>query len=394
MNITADTLAAVAVISARYVASSGGTWGGSGHNADNDRTYYVGSDELKAVASISGEINTGTLTTDGAIYATASISARVIPGTVITAAKTLLSAVAEISGEFYDLYYRKHVVGWSKIGDTRILIDLSNEAGYKPLDGSSTGLVYKILSMSEKFPIVYTEAGVFLMIPVSSPHATFGFKQLHFRGLYGPGSVCGDEVIHFFITKDKELWGMDAEYKLKRFNYKEYIKAITPANETIVMHYDTINKRAYISSPIGGYVMTLAGLGGGLANLTAADGEYFASPAAITMPALQICSDTMDMQSRGLKTIKEVQVGTANTEDLQVAIDYRFNAKGAFSTSPWKLCNKEGVVFPIVSGVEFRIRVRNQTFDEIHIDYLVVRFNYSDKRYNRGFFPDNVEGSN
>lgn len=362
------------------------------HNSDNDITFYcdyipigdisdIGLGILQAVSTISGIVSFGSFSVGDTLSATCSIEGDYRPGFSFPG---LLTATGSIVGTFYDDYSRNNLVGWSKIGDVRILLDESNEAGYKHLAGNSAGLIYKILSMDDKNPVVYGSSGVTLMIPVASPYATFGFKKLSEVGLLGPGSACGDEKVHFYINKLKEFCMLSqGEMQPKVLGYAEFIEAISPGGELIVMFYDKLNKRVYISSSVGGLIFTESGMGGGFANLTAADGVVFASHSALAAVTQEVVTDIIDMQTRGIKTLQEVLVGTDLTNALYVAIDTRFNKSDAFVTSPWVITNKEGVAFPMVSGIEFRIRVKTASFEDFEIDYISARFKFSDKRFNR-----------
>lgn len=363
-------------------------------NTDNDITFYCGYipigenldngiGVLAAIGSISGKVHSGNLG-NGLLEGVGSISGKAIRGT--TPQPGNLAATGNISAYWYTQHFGNNLVGWSKIGDTRILLDESNEAGYKYLTGSKVGLVHRILSFGSQVPVVYGSSSITVMKAVSKPYATFGFKPISDIGILGMGSVCGDEDVHFYINKNKELCVLDANLSPKILGYSEFIDAISPGGELVLMFYDGLNKRVYISSTIGGLIYTESGMGGGFANLTAADGVVFASPDALDPITQEICTDILDMDYRGIKTLQEVMIGTDLSNDLSVAIDARYDKAGSFVTSPWKICNKEGVVFPIVSGVEFRIRVKSSAFEDFEIDYISARFKFSDKRFNRSAY--------
>lgn len=405
IDITASSILGNARIS--------GSWGvpiGFVHIPEEDVTFYVGyynpdssdpADQgiLGADAVISGSFHGQVWGLLAVLQAAGSISASANFGTLLGSlgyvtdpkvyANSLLGADASLTADFYIQYLRNNLVGWSKIGDTRIHLDESNEAGYHYLPGVASSLVHRILSLKEKYPVIYSASGIHIMLPVGSPFATFGFKRLSLLGSLGPGAVCGSDTIHYFIDTEYTLNAVEHKVDAERptvtsLGYSEFMQALSPNNEEIVMHYDKINERAYISSSVGGFVLTTSGLGGGYANLSMADGQIFASPSVISSPSQEFCTDILDMQYRGIKTVTEIMIGTALDQTLMAAVDYRYDKSLPFVTSVFKPVNKEGVVFPIVSGVEFRIRFKTLTYDDFSIDYLTVRFKYSDKRFNRG----------
>lgn len=388
---------AITIVEATLHAQSSftGNWASTssfGHIPENDKTFdcsaipigdtsSIGLGVLQALASISATPYFGSF--EGEILTfTGSITGTYVPGFTGTG---LLTFTGSLAGDFLQAYSRNNLVGWSKIGDTRLLLDESNEAGYKHLAGNSAGLIYRILQLEDKHPIVYGSSGITLMAPVTSPFATFGFKKISDVGILGPGSVCGDDAKHYFINKNKELCMLEAgDAKAVVLGFAEYIEAISPGNEIVMMFYDALNERVYISSSVGGLILTKSGMGGGFANLTAADGVIFASDGALASVSQEICTDVIDMKTRGIKTIQEVLVGTALTQNLLVAIDTRFDKASAFVTSPWVSTNTEGVAFPMVSGIEFRIRAKTAAYEDFEIDYISLRFKFSDKRFNRG----------
>lgn len=362
------------------------------HVAANDRTFNCltggGQGVLKGTGELSGTLYTGNLGT-GLLTGTGQLSGTMIPGVV---AYGLLTGYGSLSADFYILYKKVNWVGWSKIGDTRILLDESNEAGYRPLPGRATGYVHAILPYLDKLVVVYGDTGVFVLQPVAQPHATFGFKTLSNIGVYGPGAVCGDNEHHFFINKAKQLCEVVTvpnAFDVRLLGYEEFIEQLTPNDEIVLLHRDPNRKRVYISSAIGGFIYTSQGLGGGYAKLTHADGSIFSSDAAVSSPAQEIVTDIIDFKLRGIKALESVAVGTNLTENLYVAVDYRYDYQSTFQTTAWMQCNKEGVVYPTISAVEFRIRIKTDTYDDFELDYLHLNYKIVDKRSSRvGYFRD------
>lgn len=106
-----------------------------------------------------------------------------------------------------------------------------------------------------------------------------------------------------------------------------------------------------------------------------------------------IVTDIFDMGSRGIKTITAIEIGSMSP-GLEVAIDYRFRDGEPFSTSTYKSVYRDGIVFPIVSGVEFRVRVKATSTADFNISFLYVRWKISDKRSVRGLHPGATRGTN
>ena len=98
-----------------------------------------------------------------------------------------------------------------------------------------------------------------------------------------------------------------------------------------------------------------------------------------------LVTDIIDLGLRSLKTLTSVEVGTVS-EDVQVAIDYRYKAKEEFSTTPYKKLSGIGIVTFPITAMEFRIRLKWRNQDDIDISYITVRWKLSDKRVVRGTY--------
>lgn len=106
-----------------------------------------------------------------------------------------------------------------------------------------------------------------------------------------------------------------------------------------------------------------------------------------------IVTDVFDMGTRGIKTITAIEVGSMS-EGTEVAVDYKYEKKQAFSTSTYKAVYRNGIVFPMVSGVEFRVRVKATSRADFDVSYLGIRWKINDKRAVRGLHPGATRGTN
>jgi hypothetical protein len=95
-------------------------------------------------------------------------------------------------------------------------------------------------------------------------------------------------------------------------------------------------------------------------------------------------TDIIDLGQRGIKFISFIEVGTDTTEELYVAVDFRYTKDENWRTSDWVKCNPEGVAKIDIAAVEFRFRVKQVTYDELKIDYLNIRHQRHDRRFIRG----------
>jgi len=323
-----------------------------------------------------------------------AIEISITPGGTGLAGKVSISGTIEIhigfmedAGADYAAYTqapKSNWVGWSKIGDSRILIDRMNEAGYMPLPFN--GVALRCMSLGDNC-IVYGSDGIVAMVPVNSPSATYGMELISRIGLLHESAVAGSFLKHFFIGSDSCLYRLQVgERAPTKMYYKEFMNGIIPSTSTkyVSMVYDEVDDKLYISSASSGLILTSKGLGGGYAAITSVfrDGTnlYHCSPEAIVPAALSAETDTFDMEVRGLKTFRWVDLHGMIPEDTQVSLGYRYKNSGAFSYTDYKSVNKEGSVFFGITALEFRLRIRVPTYEQILIDGCTVKFTVSDKR--------------
>jgi hypothetical protein len=282
----------------------------------------------------------------------------------------------KVDAETYTVGVRQNFVAWSKPGEATTLVDRMNSAGQAPTE--CPGWVYRALQL-EDYIILYGEHGITVMSPEQKPIPTFGFKTLRNFGIVSNAAVDGNTSMHYFISEKGDLWRLSLKNGPENLGFREFLSTLT---DPVVM-FDEHEDRVHIADGATGYVFD-DGLGGGYGALTGVVGDLAISPAAISGVPISIMTDTLDLGHRGMKMVTFVEIGTDTTEDLYVALDYRYSKNEAWRTSSWILTNPVGVARLNITAVEFRVRVKQDTYDELTIDYINVRHQRADKRYLRG----------
>ena len=274
---------------------------------------------------------------------------------------------------------KKNWVGWSKIGEASFALDLTNDAGFRPMDWP--GYVYQVRKL-DKNVIIYGSGGVTAAYPVSSPMPTFGFKNMINVGVKNKTAVCGDEHIHFCIDTLGCLYKISTD-GITRLGYEEFLLPLI--NPT--MTWDVAKRRLYISDESVGYVYNEDILTGGYANLTGLyrvkENLIAVSPDTLITEPVEICTDIIDFKRRGLKSIESMQFDAISEVPLFAAIDYRYRKKDEFRTTQWSQLNNEGVAHVRTAGVEFRIRLKGLDHGTFDFSYISVQFKFIDQRFTR-----------
>lgn len=270
-------------------------------------------------------------------------------------------------------------VAWSAIGSASLEVTQSNEAGFMPLE--LPGWIVGLLQLGRNV-VAYGLEGIVLLTPYSSPVPTWGQRVLSATvGTAGAYSFAGSLKRHFFLSSNAELWLVEGEPEpvLKNLGFKEHLSVLG----TPVLTYDEENERLYLADDLRGFCFD-EGLGGGFAGLSGLAAGLAASPSSLVGEAFEVLTQEFDLGHRGLKQLTWVELGLDSSENIEIACDFRYNKAENWRTSSWKPVNFSGAGFLGVSGVEFRLRVRQTSFEPVRLDYFNVRYRNTDKRFLRG----------
>jgi hypothetical protein len=225
------------------------------------------------------------------------------------------------------------------------------------------------------------------MPAVEGPVPTFGYKELNRVGLAGRYCVAGNEDTHLWVDKAGWVWMMKADYKPKMLGYQEFMAPMILSGD-VVVSMDVGKDDWYISDGSTTYLCNDKGMtsvyqhptsvvafGGGLIGIASEDATHYTL----------LVTDRFDIGNRGIKTVSVVEADLT-TQDVYSAIDYKFDLNTAWATSRYKQFNKQGIVTPIMSGVELRFRFRWTDFEDFSMSYFLVRYKQVDKRSIRGVY--------
>lgn len=274
-------------------------------------------------------------------------------------------AISIVSGVMFTLG-RNNLVMWSKIGHMQFEIDQSNEAGNRRMDWG--GGIHAIAKLLGKV-IVYGDNGVSILTPSG---VNWGMETIDRVGVKNKGAVAGDEYVNFYVDKQSRLCMLTN--KLFMLDYSEFLSAMG----TIILSYDKVKELLYICDGTYGYVYSAKNesFGEGPVDITGLDSRdgiiYVASPAALTVPKFEICTDIFDFKTRKNKTVEALEIGTDKPNDLFSSIDYRTSYKDDFRQLGWFLVNPDGKSYPKCYGVEFRFRLRSLVKEDFEVDYIKV----------------------
>lgn len=363
-------------IDIKVVPSAGAHAPGRGTNRDNDIFWWATDNNKRGIidveVDVAGQIQSPTVIDNTVIDIGVAPAGTYAAGVLVEGG---IDISVNLVAEWYSISGRENWVAWSKIGEASFVMDKTNEAGLRPM--SWNGWAWKVYQLDD-MAVVYGENGITMMYPVDSPAASFGFKDISRVGIISSHAVAGSKHVHYFITSTGDLWKLTKQGP-EKLGFREFLIVLADPH----LLYDEANQRLFISDGETGYVFK-DGLGGGYATITGITNNYASSPSALVDIPISIMTDTVDLGHRGIKTITFVEIGTDTTENLFVALDFRYTKDEEWRTSDWVQTNPEGVARISVAAVEFRVRIKQTTFDELRIDYINVRHQRADRRFLRG----------
>ena len=302
-----------------------------------------------------------------------------------------------------------NLVAWSEIGSvnpttmfnrTYSYIDRRTDDGglvvqpYKRTSGNyrtgSTSTVYRVLPLGNGV-MVYCSDKIFYMKAVSIPEPTFGIVPVADFGI--PSTFCaeGDEHEHLIVDSSKDLWRVKEGPKLERLGYKEFIGVMSG---TIVISKNPNYGDYYISNGSTTYLLSPFGLSKWFQYPTSLvwedSNKRLIGPIAVASDvSASMASDVHDFGVRSIKTITGMETGGSG-QVLTGNVDYKYKVTDAtFTSSRFKTANNLGVITPLVSGVDFKFRVKGADYTKFDLDYLTIRYKYVDKRMLRGVYATN-----
>lgn len=156
----------------------------------------------------------------------------------------------------------------------------------------------------------------------------------------------------------------------------------------IRLFYDTSEQELYIAKSDKTYLLTQFGMGSLSAilksGLRTRDGLLLHSEAAIAQTDIELCSDVINFNSIGLKSIEFALIDAYCSDTIQVAVESRKTRTAAFASTAWKSINAEGAVRLSTIGLDFKVKVKVPSYTGIKLSNLKLAVQFRDKRYTRG----------
>jgi len=295
-------------------------------------------------------------------------------------------------------------VWWSSIGGGDVIlkfiqgdpgIDIEfaerNESGYMPMPWRGMNLCVEPLG---KAVIVYGEDGIAALMQYADPVPTYGLVPLLPFGVASRGAVGSSPQMHVFVDTRGEVRTISSDLKVSNLGYQDFIGALEL--EDIQISYDPAMDEFYITDGDTGFLLTQSGMSqeGRCPSSLIRVGELIGTPNAPDDGAFLITVETFDILQRCIKQVYSLELGSANLENIEGSIQYRYDGVSGFQESEWIPLTEEGFCFPMVSGVELQAQFRGRLLPQAKIEQIIVQYDVVDKRNIRaGYWQHSAEGA-
>ena len=235
--------------------------------------------------------------------------------------------------------------------------------------------------------IIYSDNGAGELVPFDSESGpTVGFHRVpDIPGIHGRAAVAGDDTVHLMVDPTGCVWRLRPGQKPERLDYEWLLSSMTD----IVVTFDSTREEFYIGGTIGGtlysYLFTASGgmsrVPQGVVSLECGGGTLYGIVSADLFTGFEAVTLPFDLGVRGIKTVREIQVGAIDVTTLQTNVDYKHSGPTTtFIRSPAIQCSPEGTSYPVFSGTDFRARLTGTFGAAGKLDYLKIGATLDDKR--------------
>lgn len=264
-----------------------------------------------------------------------------------------------------------------------------NECGFMPMDWDGTVWCVKQLGHAV---VVYGDNGISALVPFNDPFPSLGLRPIRKFGIASRTAVGGDERLHTFMDSSGKMWQMGPDLSPVELGYQEPMSDMVP-NAISIAH----------DPQLGDFHITGTGDASELKTFTLTETGLYEHKHAVTsafftfggmvgiyeeLPLADqagFTTDTIDFDSRSIKTISSVEYGGIFTGPVYSQLYYRNGPSAAWRAAPPKLLNARGATDNLLSGVEFRLTTSAADYTDLQrVDYIKIHYSEDGVRNFRG----------
>lgn len=263
-----------------------------------------------------------------------------------------------------------------------------NEWGFMPMPWQ--GKILNIEPLGQSL-IVYGDEAVTALIPAEMG---FGYQHLTNVGIADRGAVAGNRGGHVFVDESGELWSIGPKLQTNKLGYKEYFLPMLGTDISISLNQQ--ESEFYISNKDRGFVLdqglteikqmptSVEFQQGGLIGIS--DEKVFeeGTDKGMVDDRTVIVSNPISFSVAAEKTVTVVSLGVRSPYKIEVALEYTTDKTDNWKRTRFVPVNAQGNADLRVHGLDFRVVVKAENYENFELDFIEVRFQPDDRRFVRG----------
>ena len=260
-----------------------------------------------------------------------------------------------------------------------------NDSGFATALGRGNVVCVKKLG---EYLVVYSTESVVAYQMVLAPDSVLGGKIIELEnGPVNRSAVGGDENEHIYLDKNRCLWRLDGNLKLKRHGYEEFFEAFDECADISILLSPTDSKdqgrNYYISDGYRSFLLSNNGLSESSIIHTAISkfiqGKLYGTFSGVDS-TFELITDVIDIELRAFKMLEFVEVGYSNITNLRSEVLASYDNGVTFKSFGLRLHNSEGFANHHVSAPDFKIRLTGDINKNSVVSHLTMRWKLDDKR--------------
>lgn len=278
-------------------------------------------------------------------------------------------------------------VGWTKIGALDWEYTLGNEVGWAPMPW--IGSILGLLPLGKEI-VVYGTNGLTKLSMAKEPVATFGVQDFGDIGLLNRNCFAGDTTAHLFVGNDYSLYSVTPEKALSgegklpsKIGGEEWISQLTDP----IVSFDPSRRYWWIGDKKKCFIYSGTGLGEASitpTRLGRLDGALIGSFVRHGDDSAIVETGPTSYASRGIKTLMCVESDLTSSQRVKASAYYKYDYAGQERQTPEIPLDPRSGFFPVIAGVETRVRYTCPTFKDFYLTKMWSHFKNTDKTFARG----------
>lgn len=231
--------------------------------------------------------------------------------------------------------------------------------------------------------VVYSVNGIGVVS--FAPGARPEYRKVMDIGVYGRGTVAGDDKIHVFADSSGALWRITPNSGPEFIGYRQLFSDLA---DDAIMSYDPVEGDFFITDATHCYVLSRSGLSESLSRVWSVtnlpSGLVGIVDAEDDDGTFDLVTGPVDMGRSWLKKIQNIEVGADDVTELKVSVLFQYTGETGWRETEAVSLDASRVGYVPVSADRFKVRVTGTAGANAQLRYISIRWQESNRQHVRG----------